>query len=66
MPSKHTHPDQKYIEALLPGEKKTVHTIYGQYTEKISRFVQKNNGTKEDVKDLFQQTLPLSKNLIKP
>ena len=59
MPSKPTHPDQKYIQALLTGEKKTVRIIYDHYAEKISRFVQKNNGTKEDAKDLFQEALTI-------
>ncbi len=51
------HTDQRYINAIAEGNDEVVKEIYERYSEKIARFVKKNNGNQEEAKDLFQDAL---------
>ena len=52
-----THPDQKYIDALLTNNTSLLSEIYQKYFPKIKWMVIKNNGTPEDASDIFQEAL---------
>lgn len=54
---KPTHPDQKYIEALLNGDKPLISEIYKKWGPEARRFIVKNSGTAEEAKDVFQDTI---------
>ncbi|MET0393522.1 MAG: RNA polymerase sigma factor [Chitinophagaceae bacterium] len=52
-----THPDQKYIDALLRNDRRLLEEIYNKYAGKIQNMVLRNNGTGSDAADLFQEAL---------
>ena len=52
-----THPDQKYIDALLRNDRRLLEEIYKKYAGKIRNMVVQNNGTGSDAADLFQEAL---------
>lgn len=54
---KPTHPDQKYIEALLHNDESQIREIYKKWGPEARNFVLKNKGTPEDAKDIFQETI---------
>ena len=49
--------DNKYIEGLLRGDDKMLRAIYKNFSGRISNYVIKNGGSKEDAKDIFQDAL---------
>lgn len=51
------HPDQKYIRALRNNDISLVEEIYRNNSPMIIDLVKKNNGTKQDAMDLFQEIL---------
>ena len=51
------HPDSRYIHALLNNDSKVIGEIYTRYAARIARFVQANNGTEDDARDIFQEAL---------
>src|SRR5882762_8258934 len=52
-----SHPDHKYIIALLENDSRLIEEIYQRYAAHISYMVQKNSGTATDAADLFQEVL---------
>lgn len=52
-----THPDTKYIQALLENDTVLLKEIYQKFARKIVRLVVKNNGTVKDAQDLLQEAL---------
>lgn len=54
---KSSHPDQKYIEALVTHDHKLLAEIYKRFSGKIISFVERNNGDIEEAKDIIQETL---------
>ena len=54
---KTVHSDQKYITALVENDEQLIAKIYKCFADKIIGFVQKNNGSIEDAKDLIQDAL---------
>ncbi len=51
------HTDQHLIDGLLAHNSCTLKHIYKQYAHAIDTFIKDNNGTKEDAKDVFQESL---------
>ncbi len=51
------HTDQKYIEALLQNDEPLIREIYQKWGPEVRNFVLKNNGTVEDAKDIFQESM---------
>jgi len=51
------HPDFHYIQALLDNDNKAIAEIYTRFADRIRRFVQANNGTADDARDIFQDAL---------
>lgn len=54
---KPTHTDQKYIEALLNNDVVLIKDMYRKWGPEVRNFIVKNNGSKEDAKDIFQETI---------
>lgn len=54
---KPTHTDQKYIEALINNNVVLIKELYQKWGPEVRNFVIKNNGTAEDAKDIFQETI---------
>jgi len=52
-----THEDQRYIQALLNNDTRLIQEIYQNNAEQVNRWIQKNNGTTADAKDIFQEAL---------
>jgi RNA polymerase sigma factor (sigma-70 family) len=51
------HPDQKYVDALLTNDDKTLAEIYKKFSGKVISYIQKNNGQRDDARDVIQETL---------
>lgn len=51
------HPDTRYIEALLNNDNQGIAEIYARFSAGIARFVEANNGTADDARDVFQDAL---------
>jgi len=51
------HPDFHYIQALLDNNNRAIAEIYTRFAGRIGRFVQANNGTLDDARDVFQDAL---------
>jgi RNA polymerase sigma factor (sigma-70 family) len=51
------HPDTRYIQALLHNDNQVIGEIYARFSARIARFVQGNNGSTDDARDLFQEAL---------
>ncbi|MEM1220067.1 MAG: sigma-70 family RNA polymerase sigma factor, partial [Bacteroidota bacterium] len=51
------HPDFRYVEGLLQNDSSVILEIYDQFEDRIVRFVQQNQGKKEDGLDIFQEGL---------
>jgi RNA polymerase sigma factor (sigma-70 family) len=54
---KKTHPDQKYINALLNNDAAVLNELYEKFSSKIKWMVLRNNGTETDAADIFQDAL---------
>lgn len=52
-----SHPDQKYIDALLKNNTVVLRELYRNFSAKIKWMVLKNNGTEEEAWDLIQESL---------
>lgn len=52
-----SHPDQQYLIALKAGDAKLIKEIYRLNALPITKWIQKNNGTTEDAKDVFQEAM---------
>jgi RNA polymerase sigma factor (sigma-70 family) len=57
MEDKKSHPDQKYIEALLANDDQLITEIYKRFSRKVVSYIEKNNGDKDDARDIIQETL---------
>lgn len=51
------HADQKYINALLNNDSQLLKELYRKYSSKVISYIQNNNGTLEEAKDVIQETL---------
>lgn len=51
--------DMKYIHGLKKNNSKVIQSIYDQYLPIIQTFITKNNGTKDEAWDIFQEGLIL-------
>jgi RNA polymerase sigma factor (sigma-70 family) len=52
-----THPDQKYITALLHNDSKILRELYQKFSGKVVSFIVKNNGDRERAQDVIQEVL---------
>jgi len=52
-----THPDQKYIDALLSNDGVLLNELYQKFSGKVKSMVLQNNGTEIDAADIFQDAL---------
>ncbi len=52
-----THPDQRYIDAMVANNQQTIRELYSKYSGKIKAMIVKNNGTEVDAGDIFQEAL---------
>ncbi len=51
------HIDHKYIEAFRKGNFRLLEDLYAKHTPQVKGWILKNNGTIEDAKDIFQETI---------
>ncbi|HRI60248.1 MAG TPA: sigma-70 family RNA polymerase sigma factor [Saprospiraceae bacterium] len=51
------HPDARYIQALLNNDNQAIGEIYSRFSTRIARFIQANNGSVDDARDVFQEAL---------
>ena len=52
-----SHPDNKYIDALLQNDTALLDELYTKYSGKIKYMVLQNNGTEADAADVFQEAV---------
>lgn len=52
-----THPDQRYVEALLHNDTLVVKEIYQKYSGNIRRYIMANSGTEDDAADIMQEAM---------
>jgi RNA polymerase sigma factor (sigma-70 family) len=52
-----SHPDSRYVEALLRHEEPVLKEMYKRFSPAIIHHVVKNSGTEADGKDIFQEGL---------
>lgn len=51
------HTDTRYIQALLQHDNRVIAEIYHRFSARIARFIQANNGSADDARDVFQEAL---------
>jgi RNA polymerase sigma factor (sigma-70 family) len=51
------HPDTYFIQSLTNNDNHGIAEIYARFAARIQRFVQANNGTADDARDVFQEAL---------
>ncbi len=49
--------DYKYIKGLIEHDYQIIEEIYAKYSKAIVKLTRQNNGTKEDAKDVIQESL---------
>jgi RNA polymerase sigma factor (sigma-70 family) len=52
-----SHPDQKYIDALVNNDATLLEELYQKFSGKIKWMVLQNNGSASDAADIFQEAL---------
>jgi RNA polymerase sigma factor (sigma-70 family) len=52
-----SHPDQKYIDALINNDVTLLEELYQKFSGKIKWMVLQNNGSSTDAADIFQEAL---------
>lgn len=57
--AKRVHTDQRYITGLVEGDSEVISEIYRLFYHQIEGYVKKNKGTREDAKDLFNESLKI-------
>jgi len=50
-----THPDQKYVDALLNNDNKGIAEIYSRFAPKVIGYVKKNSGDDARAQDIVQE-----------
>jgi len=48
---------EKYILAIRNDDKRIVHEIYAAFLSSITAWIEKNNGSTQDARDIFQESL---------
>ena len=51
------HPDQRYLQGIVDGDSSVIEEIYSKFSASILKLVQQNNGTMEDARDVFQESI---------
>lgn len=51
------HPDQRYIEAILRNDTEALRQMIGECYPPVEAWICRNNGTREDAKDMFGHAL---------
>lgn len=49
--------DQAYIRALHTNNQRDINAIYQEFLPRIARLIERNGGSKDDAKDIFQEAL---------
>lgn len=49
--------DSQLIQAIKAGDQEGIKQLYHQYFKMIADLIQKNNGSREDAEDIFQESL---------
>lgn len=52
-----THPDQKYITALLNNNSSVLQELYKKFSSKVIHYVVQNSGDRDQAQDVIQETL---------
>lgn len=52
-----THSDNQIIQAIKDGDREGIKQLYHQYFKMIANLILKNNGTRDDAEDIFQEAL---------
>lgn len=52
-----THPDQKFIVALLQNDHKMIALIYERCAPKVIGYIKKNSGSESQARDIIQESL---------
>ncbi|MFK7922446.1 MAG: RNA polymerase sigma factor [Bacteroidia bacterium] len=56
-PDKHT--DQYYLDGIQKGQQDVLNAVYSRHFALIQRYIENNDGTREDGRDIFQDALVL-------
>lgn len=54
---KSTHPDQRYLIALINNDASVINDIYKKCAGKVKSYILFNNGSIDDAEDIFQESL---------
>lgn len=57
MSTQKTHPDQKYIVALLENDSRLIAELYQKFAPKVIGYVCQNSGNETEARDIIQETL---------
>lgn len=52
-----THPDQKYVDALLTNDHKGIDEIYTRFAPKVIGYIKKNSGDEMRARDIVQEAI---------
>lgn len=52
-----THPDQKYVDALLTNDYKGIDEIYTRFAPKVIGYIKKNSGDEARAQDIVQEAI---------
>jgi DNA-directed RNA polymerase specialized sigma24 family protein len=55
--AKATHPDQRYVTALLNNDAALIDEIYKSCARQVKSYICFNNGSEDDAADIFQEAL---------
>jgi RNA polymerase sigma factor (sigma-70 family) len=55
--AKATHPDQRYLTALLNNDAAVIDEIYKNCAKQVKSYICFNNGSADDASDIFQEAL---------
>jgi RNA polymerase sigma factor (sigma-70 family) len=52
-----THPDQKYVDALVYNDSKGIAEIYARFVPKVIGYIKKNSGDEARAQDIVQESI---------
>ncbi len=59
------HKDEYYIKGINEGNSKVIQELYLAFMPRITRFIEQNNGNKQEAMDIFQEALVIIYNKVR-